>query len=396
MLELLHRKGEKMLLEEIDNMVWSGKEKEITGWCNRNKVYDEITDNEIEEIWERKTQDDGEAVRLNGKYVWETAKRVCDFINAHEDIITITTFGEYRDVMRKVTNVIREANNVERRRRQTSRKKKEVGTKAVTQRAKSLIASVKGGRMSKDDIERSPEAIFGKGSSKEIAEATTNQKIVERIEEMSKREVQFEEWEKMRREKKQRQRQDRRLNEFWRKNKTFPAQFDGEDETPGTEETLEFWKGINNKEVSAGWKTGTSVESSTKRGKGQREEGSADGSSSQKPSSKRSSDALPRGRHVVLTACIPSRSKVPNHQKSSVSIGKEDGRMEDNGPMGRCEQLTVGRQDDPDLQRRRQERPGKLPPHHLPSDHHQDDHACHPQADAAISVWKRRKMHPGV
>ena len=68
-------------------------------------------------------------------------KEVCDFINTHEDLITITTFGEYRDVMRKVTNVIREAHNVERR-RQTSSKKKEDGTKAVTQRAKSLIASV--------------------------------------------------------------------------------------------------------------------------------------------------------------------------------------------------------------------------------------------------------------
>ena len=179
---------------------------------------------------------------------------MCNFINAHEDIITITTFSEYRDVMRKVTNVIREAHNVERRRRQTSRKKKENGTKAVTQRAKSLIASDKGGRMSKDDIERSLKAILGKGSSKEIAEATTNQKIVERIEEMSKREVQFEEWEKMRREKKQRHRQDRRLNVFWRKNKTFPAQFDGEDETPEAEKTLEFWRGINNKEVSTGWK----------------------------------------------------------------------------------------------------------------------------------------------
>ena len=39
---------------------------------------------------------------------------------------------------------------------------------------------------------------------------------------------------------------------FWRKNKTFPAQFDGEDETPEAEKTLEFWRGINNKEVSAG------------------------------------------------------------------------------------------------------------------------------------------------
>ena len=58
----------------------------------------------------------------------------------------------------------------------------------------------------------------------------------------------------MREEKKRRQRQDRRLNVFWRKNKTFPAQFDGEDETPEAEETPAFWKGINNKEVCAGWK----------------------------------------------------------------------------------------------------------------------------------------------
>ena len=47
--------------------------------------------------------------------------------------------------------------------------------------------------MSKDDIERSLEAIFGKGSSKEIEEATTKEKIVEKIEETSKRETRFEE-----------------------------------------------------------------------------------------------------------------------------------------------------------------------------------------------------------
>ena len=39
---------------------------------------------------------------------------MCDFINAHEDIITITTFGEYRDVMKKVMKVIKEAHNVEK------------------------------------------------------------------------------------------------------------------------------------------------------------------------------------------------------------------------------------------------------------------------------------------
>ena len=133
---------------------------------------------------------------------------MCDFINAHEDIITITTLGEYRDVMKKVMKVIKEAHNVERKRRQTARKNKEGETKARTQRAKSLIASVKGGRMSKDDIERSLEAIFGNGSSKEIDGLTAREKIAERIEEMSKTERQFEEWEIMRREAKKRQRED--------------------------------------------------------------------------------------------------------------------------------------------------------------------------------------------
>ena len=86
-------------------------------------VYDEITDDEIEEIWKRESPDE-EDVRLNGKYVWEVAKRVCNFINAHEDLIAITTFGEYRVVMNKVMRVIKEAHNVEKKRRQSLRKKK--------------------------------------------------------------------------------------------------------------------------------------------------------------------------------------------------------------------------------------------------------------------------------
>ena len=45
------------------------------------------------------------------------------FINGHEEIITITTFCEYRDVMKKVIGVIKDAHNVERKRRQTARKR---------------------------------------------------------------------------------------------------------------------------------------------------------------------------------------------------------------------------------------------------------------------------------
>ena len=177
---------------------------------------------------------------MNGKYVWETAKRVCNYINAHEDLIQITTFGEYRVVMRKVMRVIKEAHNVERKRRQSAKKKKLEEAVRRTQKAKSLIAEIRRRDMKKDEIEARIEELFGKGSSQEIGDATTKEKIVERIEELSKREQQLDEWEKMRQDAKRRQRDDRRLNVFWRKNKTFPAQFGGEEETQEAEETLEF------------------------------------------------------------------------------------------------------------------------------------------------------------
>ena len=107
-----------------------------------------------------------------------------------------------------------------------------------TQRAKTLIAMVKRGGMKKEDVERRLEEIFGEGSRQEIKDATTNEKIAERIEEMSKRERQFEIWEEMRREAKKKQREDRRLNIFWRRNKCFPAQYGGsEEDTPDPQET---------------------------------------------------------------------------------------------------------------------------------------------------------------
>ena len=45
-----------MLFEEIDNIVWSGNEKEITEWCKENIVFDEITEEEIGEIWNRENK----------------------------------------------------------------------------------------------------------------------------------------------------------------------------------------------------------------------------------------------------------------------------------------------------------------------------------------------------
>ena len=86
-------------------------------------MFDEITEEEIEEIWTREDPDEDEPFRLNGKCVWETPKRVCDLINTHDDLIHITAFGEYRRAMLKVIRVIKEADNVERKRRQTKRRR---------------------------------------------------------------------------------------------------------------------------------------------------------------------------------------------------------------------------------------------------------------------------------
>ena len=91
------KKVKRMLYEEIDNKVWKGDEKEVQRWCERNKVYDEITEAEIGEIWQREDPAEDDTVRPNGRYIWETAKRVCDFINSHEDLISIASFGEYRE-----------------------------------------------------------------------------------------------------------------------------------------------------------------------------------------------------------------------------------------------------------------------------------------------------------
>ena len=131
-------KKRRMLCEAIDNMVWNWNKKEIRQWCKNNKDFDETTD-EIREIWRREPPDEDEPVRLNWKRVWDVARHVCDFINGHEDLILITTFSEYRVVMKKVMVLIKEAHNVERKRRQTARKRKSEEVVSLTQRAKTLI-----------------------------------------------------------------------------------------------------------------------------------------------------------------------------------------------------------------------------------------------------------------
>ena len=119
------------------------------------------------------------------------------------------------------------------------------------------------------EIKRMLEEIYGKGSSKEIERAATNEKMIERIEEMSRTDEQFEIWEKMRKETERKQREDKRLNLFWRRNTTFPVQYGGtEDDTPEVEETSAFWRSINNKEVSEGWLTDEDIQEALKEVRG--------------------------------------------------------------------------------------------------------------------------------
>ena len=42
---------------------------------------------------------------------------MCDYINAHDDLINIASFKEYRVVMRKVMMVIKKAHNTGKKRR---------------------------------------------------------------------------------------------------------------------------------------------------------------------------------------------------------------------------------------------------------------------------------------
>ena len=78
---------------------------------------------------------------------------MCDFINAHEDLIRITSFGEFRVVMKKVTRIMKEAHNVERKRRQTAWNK-EVKSLQQGLRMQRPFFNIKRGGLRKKEIER--------------------------------------------------------------------------------------------------------------------------------------------------------------------------------------------------------------------------------------------------
>ena len=148
--------------------------------------------------------------------------------------------------MNKAMNVIKEAHNVERKRRVDSRKKSCEDTAKRTQKAKSLIAENRRSEMNQAEIMQRVEEMFGNGSGQENWNATTKEKIVERIEELSKREQQLDEWEMMRTEAKKRQREDRRLNLFWRKNRPSQSSLEEMKKLP-----------MLKKRLTSGWRSAT-------------------------------------------------------------------------------------------------------------------------------------------
>ena len=111
--------------------------------------------------------DNEETIRLNGKYAWETAKRVRDFIASHDELIHITTFVEYRKVMKRGMSVTKEAHNTERERKWTANEKSEE-RRTRTKRAKAPISQNIRGEMRKEEVSRRGEVKFGKGSGQEV------------------------------------------------------------------------------------------------------------------------------------------------------------------------------------------------------------------------------------
>ena len=91
-----------------------------------------------------------------------------------------------------------------------------------TQKSNALIENKRGRGMRRKEIERRLEEVLGGCSKKDIETATTIENMVKRIKEMSKKEARLDECEKTRREAKERQMEDGRINHV--RKMAFPAQ----------------------------------------------------------------------------------------------------------------------------------------------------------------------------
>ena len=96
---------------------------------------------------------------MNGKYVWETANRVRNYIHTYEDVIKPVSFGECREVTRKVMTVIKEALPAERKRRKPRERK---AMELQKERSQNAHCRYKTGEMRSDEAMKRLEEIFGK------------------------------------------------------------------------------------------------------------------------------------------------------------------------------------------------------------------------------------------
>ena len=136
----------------------------------------------------------------------------------------------------------------------------------------------------------------------------------------------------MRQEAKRGQQEDRMINLFRRRNKTFPMQF-GE-ETPDAQETLAFLRAINNKEVSEAWREDDSIREVLPETLRDSKDGDADGVHSRKRNLMMSSGARPPGRRAELTASTHSNQKVPAHQEGCLPVSEATCGMESDRQLG--------------------------------------------------------------
>ena len=161
--------------------------------------------------------------------------------------------------------VIKEAHNAERKRRQASRKERSEALMAMTQRAKALIADIKRGEIRNEEVQKRLECFFfGRGSRHEIEKATTREKSSKEWKKLPSEKSNLKNGKRRNGMQKEGKEKTEGSTSTWRKNKCFPKQFEGEEDTPDAEETLAFWRtSTTKKQLKGGERTCPSARSST-------------------------------------------------------------------------------------------------------------------------------------
>ena len=180
--------------------------------------------------------------------------------------------------------------------------------------------------------------------------------------------------------------EERRINVF-RRNRSFPAQFGKDEETPEAQETLEFWQSINNKEVTKGWRDDEPIQEALREMRatlrGQRcrwykftEVEFEDVLRCTAPWKACGVDSV---YSFPIKKCSPIKKSVFELVKKKVEWKVADRWNEENDWILEGRTVLVYKGGD-------RKEPGKIPLHHLPPHHHKDGDACHPQEDEKMAV----------